>query len=80
MIFETGKTNARIRALSDAVGSGVIGDISKILASVSAREYMIVAAAPSMDGYASSTSSMTRSGLKVSLPSTCARSGSPTRG
>ena len=56
-----------------AVGSGVIGDISKLLAAVSHTEYMIVATAPSMDGYASSTSSMTRNGLKVSLPSACAR-------
>ena len=52
-----------------AVGSGVIGDISKILASVSGAAYMIVATAPSMDGYASATSSMTRNGLKVSIPS-----------
>ncbi|MBO5842452.1 MAG: iron-containing alcohol dehydrogenase [Clostridia bacterium] len=52
-----------------AVGSGVIGDISKILANVSGMAYMIVATAPSMDGYASATSSMTRNGLKVSIPS-----------
>ena len=56
-----------------AVGSGVIGDVSKILAGISGAEYAIVATAPSMDGYASSTSSMTRNGLKVSLPSKCAR-------
>ena len=56
-----------------AVGSGVIGDISKILASVSGKEYVIVATAPSMDGYASATSSMTRDGLKISLPSRCPR-------
>lgn len=56
-----------------AVGSGVIGDISKILANVSDAEYMIVATAPSMDGYASATSSMTRNGLKISLPSKAAR-------
>ena len=55
-----------------AVGSGVIGDISKILAGVSGAVYMIVATAPSMDGYASATSSMTRNGLKVSIPSACA--------
>lgn len=55
-----------------AVGSGVIGDISKILASLSGATYMIVATAPSMDGYASTTSSMTRNGLKVSIPSKCA--------
>lgn len=56
-----------------AVGSGVIGDISKILAHTSGATYMILATAPSMDGYASATSSMTRNGLKVSLPSKCAR-------
>lgn len=56
-----------------AVGSGVIGDISKILASISGAEYAIVATAPSMDGYASATSSMTRDGLKVSIPSKSAR-------
>ncbi len=56
-----------------AVGSGVIGDVSKILAHITGAEYVIVATAPSMDGYASATSSMTRNGLKVSLPSKCAR-------
>lgn len=51
------------------VGSGVINDIGKILSAVSGKPYIIVATAPSMDGYASATSSMTRSGLKISLPS-----------
>lgn len=55
-----------------AVGSGVIGDISKILANLTGSTYIIVATAPSMDGYASATSSMTRDGLKISLPSKCA--------
>ena len=55
-----------------AVGSGVIGDIAKLLAAESGAAYMIVATAPSMDGYASATSSMTVGGLKVSLPSKCA--------
>ena len=55
-----------------AVGSGVIGDISKILANLTDSNYIIVATAPSMDGYASATSSMTRGGLKISLPSKCA--------
>lgn len=54
------------------VGSGVINDISKILAKTSNKLYMIVATAPSMDGYASATSSMSIDGLKVSLPSKCA--------
>lgn len=51
------------------VGSGVINDIGKIVASVSDKPYMIVGTAPSMDGYASDSSSMTRDGLKISLPS-----------
>ncbi|MBQ8649094.1 MAG: sn-glycerol-1-phosphate dehydrogenase [Clostridia bacterium] len=54
------------------VGSGVINDIGKIVASVSNKPYIIVATAPSMDGYASATSSMTCDGLKKSLPSKCA--------
>ena len=51
------------------VGSGVINDIGKILSALSGKPYIIVATAPSMDGYASATSSMTRDGLKISLPS-----------
>lgn len=54
------------------VGSGVVNDISKIVANVAGKPYIIVATAPSMDGYASATSSMTRDGLKISLPSKCA--------
>lgn len=54
------------------VGSGVINDIGKILSHISGRKYIIVATAPSMDGYASATSSMSMDGLKVSLPSRCA--------
>ncbi len=49
------------------IGSGVINDIGKILSSVSNRKYIIVGTAPSMDGYASASSSMTMDGLKVSL-------------
>lgn len=54
------------------VGSGVINDISKITSAVSQKPYIIVATAPSMDGYASATSSMTMDGIKISLPSKCA--------
>ena len=50
-----------------AVGSGVVNDIGKMLASLSRLPYVIVGTAPSMDGYASATSSMTRDGLKVSI-------------
>lgn len=55
-----------------AIGSGVINDIGKIVANVARKPYFIVATAPSMDGYASSTSSMELQGVKVSLPSKCA--------
>lgn len=54
------------------IGSGVINDISKILANTTNLPYFIVATAPSMDGYASATSSVTRDGLKISLNSKCA--------
>ena len=54
------------------IGSGVINDIGKILANLTFLPYIIIATAPSMDGYASATSSMTRDGLKISLPSKCA--------
>ena len=50
------------------VGSGVINDVCKILSKISGKLYYIVATAPSMDGYASETSSMSRDGLKISLP------------
>lgn len=53
------------------VGSGVINDAGKILSKVTGRPYIIAATAPSMDGYASATSSMEMGGLKVSLPSKC---------
>ena len=54
-----------------AIGSGVINDIGKILSDITGKPYIVVATAPSMDGYASATSSMERSGLKVSVNSRC---------
>lgn len=54
-----------------AVGSGVINDTGKILASLSEKPYIIVGTAPSMDGYASASSSVERDGLKITLPSKC---------
>ncbi len=55
-----------------AVGSGVINDTCKIVAHMRKCPHIVVGTAPSMDGYASASSSMERSGLKVSLPSKCA--------
>ena len=54
-----------------AVGTGVINDTCKIIAAAKNVPDIIVATAPSMDGFASASSSMERSGLKISLPSKC---------
>ena len=54
-----------------AVGSGTINDISKIIAMVTGLPYIIVGTAPSMDGFASNTSSMISDGVKVTLQSAC---------
>ena len=54
-----------------AVGSGVLNDTGKLLSSARGIPDIIVGTAPSMDGFASGTSSMERGGLKVSLPSKC---------
>ncbi len=53
-----------------SVGSGVMNDVGKIVANVTGKPYILVATAPSMDGFASLTSSVERSGLKISLAST----------
>ncbi len=55
------------------VGSGVLNDISKPIAQMAGKPYIIVGTAPSMDGYASASSSMVVDGLKCSL-----NTGSPT--
>ena len=70
--YSTGAAILHFDAACDmivAVGSGVINDIGKLLSATTGKPYMIVATAPSMDGYASASSSMTRDGLKISLPS-----------
>jgi len=53
------------------IGSGVINDSCKVLAHAMGRKQMIVGTAPSMDGYASSSSSMVINGCKVSLINAC---------
>lgn len=55
-----------------ALGSGVLNDISKIVAAHRRAPYFLVATAPSMDGFASATSSMAVGGLKKSLDSKAA--------
>jgi len=54
-----------------AVGSGVITDCGKVLAHALRLPLVGVATAPSMDGYASDSSSMIRGGVKVSLYNAC---------
>ena len=49
------------------IGSGVLNDISKILSATAKIPYIVVATAPSMDGYASDSSSMELDGVKTSL-------------
>ena len=51
-----------------AIGSGVINDISKIIAYQTNTPYIIVASAAFMDGYAAGTSSMAVDNVKVTVP------------
>jgi glycerol-1-phosphate dehydrogenase [NAD(P)+] len=52
-----------------AVGSGTINDLCKYLTATDGRGYCVFATAPSMNGYTSTTASITLSnGLKVSKP------------
>ena len=50
-----------------AVGSGVVNDICKVVAHATGRVSAVVGTAPSMDGYASNSSSMEMNHVKVSL-------------
>jgi len=54
-----------------AVGSGVVNDTCKVLGHIAKIPSMVVGTAPSMDGYASNSSSMVQNGLKVSLYNDC---------
>lgn len=55
-----------------SIGSGVLNDIGKILANITGKPYILVATAPSMDGFASMSSSMELDNLKISMPSKAA--------
>ena len=54
-----------------AVGGGVINDTGKIVSAQKHIPDIYVSTAPSMDGFASASSSMEREGLKVSLSTRC---------
>ena len=52
-----------------AVGSGTVNDLCKFVTFQDGRRYAVFGTAASMDGYTSTTASMTQaSGLKISLP------------
>lgn len=50
------------------IGSGVIQDLCKYVSKFSGIPYMVVATAPSMDGYASSGAAMILNGMKETVP------------
>ncbi len=54
-----------------AIGSGVVNDCCKVLAYTAGIPSMVVATAPSMDGYASNSSSMIQNRVKVTLYNAC---------
>ncbi len=54
-----------------AIGSGVINDCCKVLAHAAGIPSMVVGTAPSMDGYASNSSSMIQNRIKVTLYNAC---------
>ena len=54
-----------------AVGSGVMNDCCRVMAHTTGRGHMVVGTAPSMDGYASNSSSMIVERIKTSLYACC---------
>lgn len=54
-----------------AVGSGVINDVCKVVAFAAGKPQAVVATAPSMDGYASSSSSMHVNEIKTTVYNAC---------
>ena len=54
-----------------AVGSGVINDCCRVMAHATGKGHMVVGTAPSMDGYASNSSSMVVDNVKTSLYARC---------
>ena len=54
-----------------AIGSGVLNDVAKVFAHALKVPSLVIATAPSMDGYASDSASMIRDRVKVSLYNAC---------
>ncbi|MBQ8207596.1 MAG: sn-glycerol-1-phosphate dehydrogenase [Clostridia bacterium] len=55
------------------VGTGVLNDVTKIVSTIRGKRYVIVATAPSMDGFASNSASVIRDKFKLSID-TCTAS------
>lgn len=53
------------------LGSGVLNDIGKVFAHAAGLPLLVIATAPSMDGFASDNASMIRKRVKVSLYNAC---------
>ncbi|HQO68736.1 MAG TPA: iron-containing alcohol dehydrogenase, partial [Clostridia bacterium] len=51
-----------------AVGSGVVNDVTRNISYHLGKKYVVIGTAPSMDGYASSTSALIINNLKESCP------------
>ena len=69
-----GEVLARIGGNSDlfiAVGSGVVNDITRIISHRAGKKYVVFGTAPSMDGYASVTSSLILNNVKESIHGQC---------
>lgn len=64
--------NAKINGIDliVGIGSGVIQDLCKYVSHFAKIPYIIVATAPSMDGYASSGAAMILKGMKETVPAT----------
>lgn len=63
--IERVKSELHSAELIVGIGSGVIQDLCKYVSNISGIPYVIVATAPSMDGYASTGAAMITGGMKV---------------
>ncbi|MFN8635888.1 MAG: sn-glycerol-1-phosphate dehydrogenase [Chloroflexota bacterium] len=66
-VLELESALAAADAIPVVVGSGTLNDLTKLAAHRLGREYMVVATAASMDGYAAFGASITRDGFKQTM-------------
>ena len=68
--FATGSIALNFDVTCDAilcVGSGVMNDLCKVMSNITGRPSVVVATAPSMDGYASDSAAMEVNNIKLTL-------------